>query len=81
MSTFLADTQYQVSFNVAGSYEATGNTATGSVRIGYWGSGSNSWNWQWTSDCAIGLGLKTYGYQGTSESGTSFGNLTQIWVR
>ena len=35
MSTFLNDIQYQVLFNVVGNYGAIGNTASGSVRIGY----------------------------------------------
>ena len=70
-----------MSANVSGSYDVRGNIATALVQIGYWGSGSNAWNWQWASDCAIGLGLKAYGYQGASESGKSFGSLTQIWVR
>ena len=31
-----------------------------------------------TSDCSIGLGLKTTGYQGGSVGGTTFGDFTQI---
>ena len=82
LNTFLAEDQYAISFNASGSYNASGgNVATGSARIGYWGSGSNAYVWQWTSDCAIGLGLKTSGYQGSTQSGTSFGAFTTLWVR
>ena len=79
-NSFLNNSTYR--FNVDGFYNANGgNVATGDVRIGFWGSGSNSHVWNWTSTCGIGLGVKVYGYNGTNESGTTFGNFTLLWVR
>ena len=80
LNSFLNNHTYR--FNVDGVYNANGgNVATGDVRIGFWGSGSNSHVWNWTSTCGIGLGVKVYGYNGTNQSGTTFGNFTLLWVR
>jgi len=68
-------------YNSEGVYYANSGTATGNARIGLWGSGSNSHIWSWTSDCAMGLGLTTNGYQGSSATGSSFGRISLLWVR
>ena len=75
-SSFLSNSSY--SYNVDGTYVSG---STGLVRIGFWGSGSNAYRWNQTSTCGIGLGVKVYGYTGTIQSGTTFGNLTLLWVR
>ena len=76
LSAFLNNSDYN--YNVNGSYVSG---ATGLVRIGFWGSGSNAWRWAETSTCGIGLGVKVYGYNGTTESGTTIGDFTLLWVR
>ena len=78
-SSFLSNSYYR--YNVDGIYYATGANATGHVRIGFWGSGSDSHRWHHTSTCGFGLGVKVYGYNGTTQSGTTFGNFTVLWVR
>ena len=75
-SSFISNSSY--SYNVDGTYVSG---ATGLVRIGFWESGSNSWIWDQTSTCGIGLGVKVYAYNGTTQSGTTFGNFTLLWVR
>jgi hypothetical protein len=75
-SSFLSNNSY--SYNVNGTYVSG---STGLVRIGFWGSGSNAYRWNQTSTCGIGLGVKVYGYTGTIQSGTTFGDLTLLWVR
>ena len=75
-SSFLSNDSY--SYNVYGTYVSG---STGLVRIGFWESGSNAHRWHQTSTCGIGLGVKVYGYTGTIQSGTTFGNFTLLWVR
>ena len=79
VSGFISN-QY-VFLNYWNCYSGNGCAAHGEARIGFWGSGSNSHIWSQTSDCSIGLGLKTTGYQGGSIGGTTFGDFTQIWIR
>ena len=72
-----AVTQAHVNLNAtytSGSY--------GRARIGFWQSGSNAFIWSTTTDCAAGLGVHTYGYNGTRERGsTTVGGFTLVWVR